>query len=394
MKPADAHGDRMSVFARVLVFLCVWLLPGEQMHAEASNRLYLVFRYDDVALDHPSDMDLKVIGIFQSQGVPLTIGVIPKGGGRDGSRIDAGRKALTRAIQRGGVELALHGYQHRASPLQPQCEFRGDRNRQFAMLSEGRRIVQEMAGRSVDIFIPPWNCHDGNTLAALSKVGFKALSSDLSHPMAKGSGLCYVPATTSLMDIEGVVESARRMDGKDHIAVVLMHPFDFFLDGRQRYAIGAGELRKLLRWVAKQGDLKPISIGDLCRLKPALLGDPLQVRAHFLANHGATMLLEMLPPQMREGLLAPGVTRQRLVMRLLSVYSLICLASFFATILLARLLGRMVHMHGLAALAALIAGVGVLVYAWHNGQVGHRGGLVSIAFFGMALGMLAARGRR
>ncbi len=177
---------------------------AEAERAAAGGR-YLIVRYDDYAprvaenqAHQGIELERRLFELFDRYDAKLVVGVIPEpvSGDIDGydpyvadadwlSRPEDPWVVLLREyVDLGVVEPALHGYQHnRRTPA-------GHRPGEFAAqpyewqrdeLEKGRAKVAATVGRSVDVFVPPWNAWDANTARALSELGIPWLSPDLHH---------------------------------------------------------------------------------------------------------------------------------------------------------------------------------------------------------------------
>jgi len=189
----------------------------------------VIFRDDDVT---PWSLDaLEAVNqVHIDEGVPVTLGVIPKvsfpvqgqyklyvpttsasdtfgkylrslaSSGqlelRTGS-IESFVEYLRNLTQSGRFELAQHGYNHSDNSKQyhvtAPTEFRGmPYATQYKLISEGRSLMQNAWGFAPTTFVPPYNTGDQNTLTALSRLGFKVYSSYESE-FGSGGGLTLKP---------------------------------------------------------------------------------------------------------------------------------------------------------------------------------------------------------
>jgi len=126
-----------------------------------------------------------------NEGVPVTLGVIPalcfpaqqSNNVTKNSLFNNSFSEYMRSLASSGLfELAQHGYDHEDNSKQygvsVPSEFRGmPYTEQYALIEEGRNLMQSAFGTAPTSFIPPYNTGDNNTLRAMSALGFTAYSS-------------------------------------------------------------------------------------------------------------------------------------------------------------------------------------------------------------------------
>lgn len=122
----------------------------------------------------------KVIGVFINNKVPLTLSVIPVKLSLSCARYL--KKAV--APYPSLFDIAQHGLSHRnRAKTGNRYEFGPgvDYRTQKAEIKQGMKILKERLGISPEIFVPPWNGYDKETLKALYELGFKIISPDIKH---------------------------------------------------------------------------------------------------------------------------------------------------------------------------------------------------------------------
>lgn len=170
----------------------------------------IAVRMDDIT----PEMDWKSFEEFKSlldryQIKPL-IGVVPDNQDPNLNRDQKGYDhpefwELIRQLQKQGWTIAMHGYRHVYTtkkgglfPLNNFSEFAGlDYERQKAMLSEGKRILQER-GIHTDIFMAPAHSYDQNTLRALKSTGFTGLTDGFGKRPYTWRGITFYPISFRL----------------------------------------------------------------------------------------------------------------------------------------------------------------------------------------------------
>lgn len=171
------------------------------------KKAYCVYRIDDVAPGMNWDNFNRFLSLFRKYGVVPLIGVVPDN--RDpnltvGRREEAFWQIIKRLLEEGLVEICQHGYRHiyttdkiqyfyRLCGFKPQSEFSGlSYKRQYEMIRSGKEIFAKH-GINVDIWMAPGHSFDSNTVKALRKLGFKALTDGIGLFPIKRHGITYVP---------------------------------------------------------------------------------------------------------------------------------------------------------------------------------------------------------
>lgn len=233
------------------------------------------FRYDDYSATSDPTVDNGLIGLFRKHGLCCTFAVIPRvteGNYRDprprpSLELDASRRqALAAAVRDGSVDVAQHGFEHRSNGRgMPHSEFRGD---SFAVQAEkigrGKALLEEIIGRPVLSFVPPWNTYDEDTLKALHESGIQCLSANRYGPLVSAiETMRFLPITVELPDLESAVAAARTRPQDDPVIGVLMHPYDFRESGDQRAQVDLDVLDGKLAWLKQQPDVVVASVTAL-----------------------------------------------------------------------------------------------------------------------------------
>lgn len=219
--------------------------PKRAQSAPAPTEL-LIIRYDDyVPRNTPGpnvpgiDLERRLFELFAQYHATLIVGVIPNpaAGPAESDKPYVGDpawlthpddewvKLLRDYVESGVVIPALHGHTHQRStpPAHRPGEFvYRDYDWQLRMLEEGRAKLAAAVGKSIDIFVPPWNAWDQNTAKALQASGFTWLSPDMFHADLPDGDLLAAPQTTA--DPKDLIGASLL---RDAYAVLVMHPFDF-----------------------------------------------------------------------------------------------------------------------------------------------------------------------
>jgi hypothetical protein len=234
-------------------------------------------RYDDCAASSPESLETHVLAACARTGVPITFGVVPRiGAGDNHDPAPAGnlplpqsRKEMLAAAQKRGIlEIALHGYAHRAARAGMRSEFGGvPAAEQREILSRGKAELEAFAGPVVRTFIPPWNAYDRATLAGLAAAGFTALSADPLGPVDPGTGIRHVPATCLVPELRRAVAAARAAGGG--IVIPYFHPYELKEINPRRGFFTLAELDSALEWLAAQPDVQTLTLGEIAALRQA-----------------------------------------------------------------------------------------------------------------------------
>jgi len=243
---------RCIILVTTSLFCCGALCPTAAAESFTHAGASLVVRYDDYAPRDTSSPDVpglelerRLFELFKRYDAKLIVGVIPEPvpGVVEGTEPYAGDPEwlsrpdddwvalLRRYVESGVVIPALHGHSHkRATPSGHRPgEFIGrEYDWMVRVLTEGRVRLSAAVGRSVDVFVPPWNAWDRNTARALEEAGFTWLSPDLHHASLPEGDLLVLPQTTG--NPAALVGDA---PFSDSYAVLVTHPFDFTGDGGQ-----------------------------------------------------------------------------------------------------------------------------------------------------------------
>ena len=255
---------------------CSSALAITETQSGITDVISVFFRYDDFSSVSPISVDAGLIDLFRSYSMCCTFAVIPavsegeyhKVGDR-AERPLSGEKLelLSKAVHEGVVDLALHGWNHRAhasSPPNNPSEFSGlTLEQQTAQIRRGVDFFRQTLNATPTVFVPPWNTHDRNTLHALETVGLAGISAHRYSPCIESVQIRYAPMTVELRDLRIAIETARRSSDPDPVVGVMMHPYDFCESNDQRCSINFAEFEGEIRWLAQCSDVRVKSISSL-----------------------------------------------------------------------------------------------------------------------------------
>ena len=161
---------------------------------QSGKDLDFFFRDDDADRDVPSLR--RLLDLFTSRGVPLSLAVIP------GTLTDDGARLLRNAASGARIEIHQHGWMHVNHEQQGRkCEFgpaRSLRQQRDDIARGWQRLGERFDALCAPVFTPPWNRCTEETREALCELGFRLLSRDISAPPAAGTWLPEIPVSVDL----------------------------------------------------------------------------------------------------------------------------------------------------------------------------------------------------
>ena len=173
--------------------MSAWLDPLRAALARTERPSTWFFRDDDVGWN---DQHLyQLLGCFTEFYIPVDLAVIPT------QLNDELTETLLERYHRGPLLLGLHqhGYDHTNHELTGRkCEFGASRdwNQQRDDIKQGAALLRAKLGAALDpIFTPPWNRCNAATVTALSALGFRALSRDVTAAPLDVNGMAEVPVS-------------------------------------------------------------------------------------------------------------------------------------------------------------------------------------------------------
>jgi peptidoglycan/xylan/chitin deacetylase (PgdA/CDA1 family) len=201
----------------------------------------VVFRLDDIQDRYMDPVQVKIMDLFLSRGEHLTLGLVMHHFGNDTLILNK----ISDGYKKGLFELALHGWDHKNySTLSEQD--------QKSSLYEANERMQMIFGKKSDIFIPPYNKFNNDTISAINQLGIKIMTSSIidqyrfdlgssifiSNQKKQDSNtsevLQYLPYTTDFkefigrsqikMPVEVVAKNINANIEEFGYAIVLIHP--------------------------------------------------------------------------------------------------------------------------------------------------------------------------
>lgn len=241
----------------------VFIIALSFLSPRISGQVKMVFRYDDYTLI-PSNFSDSILYVFQKNSIPICLGLIPFDTADNLiNQLNSEQiNDLRSRIKRKEVEIAMHGFNHinhvgetfltRLSYSEfATIEF----DKQFEKLAEGKRVLDTLLNIKTNIFIPPFNTYDNNTLKALEKQHFEIISAS-TEGTSDGPKIKFIPATcASFSDLPGIINKYKN----DEITIIFYFhsysikgsPSKYFSDFSKQLTIN--ELDTLLAWSRNQG---------------------------------------------------------------------------------------------------------------------------------------------
>jgi len=205
----------------------------------------VVFRIDDIQDYWIEQAQIAAMDLFISKNLTLSVGLVIDDVGNDTVLTEKIEEGLDRNL----FELALHGWDH-----EDFTTF--DLQQQKDLLKKANEKNQILFGNKSQVFIPPYDQFNNNTLKAMNDLNISILSSsldaendfnegkDISNLKIKminsgsvGDGIYHLPSTVSFFDYKGenrtknsLQDILNKVDdsiSKYGYSVITFHPQDF-----------------------------------------------------------------------------------------------------------------------------------------------------------------------
>jgi peptidoglycan/xylan/chitin deacetylase (PgdA/CDA1 family) len=410
---SDMHSRNIAAIILIFALLCPALLASpasqETGRLEKEKTVGIVFRYDDYSSVSDYGLEAELIRLIKEKGLKLSLGVVPFMVERDETDPSpqeqlalGGEKAdlLKHGLEEGCIEVALHGYSHQTFKryvVGTFSEFRGmPYEAQLEKITSGKTYLEDILGLDspLQVFIPPFNFYDRNTMKAVEEAGFTVLSSALYSLSDKQRNLVILPETIDLIGFRSAVVSAEKSSCAGSVIVVLFHPYDFMEIDPERGVLTLPQFTALLDWVSSRPGIQSLFISEAAR-------NPSFDTALFRKNKVYYLTYRLIWPQIRQLLgissgfyICPPELRrlQAQVWVILVVYGLVLLAAvaFVSRMMFGYLLARL-WIPGLFLFAvAMLLGAFAILYVLKDGSVTHLGLTLLLLATGTIIGGLGA----
>ena len=205
----------------------------------------VVFRMDDVQDYWVKAGQLAVMDQFASRNQSLTVGIIMNSIGNDSEIVNK----VKQANDRGLFELAVHGWNHTDYTKLSEEEQRNS-------LYDSNRKMNALFGKASEIFIPPYNAFNYDTINAMKQANMKIINANestfdqlelnrnnnqesrtLSLDAIQFKEIFYMPSTIAFKDydrsryiqnsVQNIFNNATQNIEAHGYAVFIIHPQDF-----------------------------------------------------------------------------------------------------------------------------------------------------------------------
>lgn len=210
----------------------------------------IVFRMDDIQGFYLSDIQMKVMDVFQKKNASLSIGVIGYDLPSDTKLVSYLKDKLKPG--HAPLEMANHGWKHEDFSTLSLSQ-------QVLLLNKTNQELYKIFGKKISVFITPYNTYDNDTITALKQLKMNAISSGIwqedKFVTNKGKlvtnkdslGIYHVPSMTDFqVDIgnesywtsipkDKVIASIDSHISKYGYDVFLLHPQNFAVPVNGKY---------------------------------------------------------------------------------------------------------------------------------------------------------------
>jgi peptidoglycan/xylan/chitin deacetylase (PgdA/CDA1 family)/3D (Asp-Asp-Asp) domain-containing protein len=210
-----------------------------------SNCNCVVFRMDDIQDYWLKSGQLVAMNQFTSRNQSLSLGIIMGSTGNDSDIVNK----IKEGSDSGLFELAVHGWNHTDYTKLSDQELRDS-------LADSNRKMTELFGKASEIFFPPLDAFNDDTINAMEQVGMKILNGNrssfdeleleginnnesrtLSSDSMQSKNFFYVPSTVAFKNyyqdqpiknsIQNIFNNVTRSISAYGYAVIVFHPQDF-----------------------------------------------------------------------------------------------------------------------------------------------------------------------
>ena len=188
---------------------------------QGDKKIVIAFRNDDLSVNSNLTHEESVLNIFWKYGIKQTFAFIPNRGQNRNNEVNfsTGSNLILNALENwskeGKIEFALHGYTHQRSEGS-SGEFDGlPYDSQFEKIEDGKRILDKNLDADVNIFAPPWNQADKNTIKSCIDSGIHIFSGYLGGELAEG--MVFVNTNAVLFSKTNSESEGRGLPSMKHV---------------------------------------------------------------------------------------------------------------------------------------------------------------------------------
>jgi peptidoglycan/xylan/chitin deacetylase (PgdA/CDA1 family) len=234
-----------------------------------SNCNCVVFRMDDIQDYWIRSAQIAAMNQFTDRNQSLTLGIIMRDIGNDTEIVNNVRDGSNSGL----FELAVHGWNHTDYTKLSEEEQRNS-------MYNSNTKMSELFGNASEIFIPPLNSFNNDTINAMQQVGMKIIdansssfdelelnggnneSQTLSSPPTQPKSIFYIPSTMPFKDyyqdkpiknsVQNIINNVTQSVSAYGYAVIVFHPQDFVkIDANGSFTdeLDANEINDLSRLI-------------------------------------------------------------------------------------------------------------------------------------------------
>lgn len=202
----------------------------------------IVFRLDDVQGSYLSDIQMKIMDVFQKKNASLSIGITGYNLTQDGKLVSYLQNNLK--PRHAAIEVANHGWRHEDFATLSVSQ-------QTTLMNKTNQELNKMFGKKPNAFLVPYGIYDYDTLKAIKLLKMNVISSGIwsedKFVLAQGKitgnkdslGLYHIPSMTEFQSDTGnetywtnipkdrVIDSINSHITKYGYDVFLIHPQNF-----------------------------------------------------------------------------------------------------------------------------------------------------------------------
>ena len=181
------------------------------------KRIYIIFRNDDIDYSTNIIRESVIVNIFNKYNVKPIYAIIPKSHGNLLESNSAVTDSIRLWIKSKKIIPALHGLTHIRNRFNAGEWSKLPLVEQTMMIKEGKDYLDSLLQTEINIFCPPWNQADRNTILACKSNNINYFSGFLHAPLI--SGMKYINSTSDLFEgTLGTIEKAFEIANKSEFS--------------------------------------------------------------------------------------------------------------------------------------------------------------------------------
>ena len=398
------------------MILLSFILQGCQKNETVNNEIIIIFRLDDYSPFSHTHTEIQIFESFAKHSYKLNLAVIPftnndnqhSLSAEDYSLDSIKENLLKEYQQRQIIEIALHGYNHKAIDYNKTylTEFKDlDYELQYNRINIGKSYLEGIIEEPINIFVPPWNSYDKNTILALSNSGFTILSADTQGEYLKNNDIAYIPFTCELYQLKDLINKIENSaQSRPACIIALFHPTDYFSTYDAAKHTDTKSLDSLLTYIRSKNNIRVMTLNEYMVQQNELSYSRLKY------NTKIHNLKEYLPPFLNENLYYQYYSEKdryifrQILLKLSLYYIVLFVVSIFlyiSSLKLVKLLFLKIkisekNLEYLLKLYRLILGISSLIlviYAVHDFDINYRGLSVLIFMSGIIISLFTIKPR-